>query len=115
MTAIGINPIYLQLATLRHQAKLPAREIAQTLGVSINAVCTWENGTKAPTVENLRRWAAYFGYTLALKRSDDMSGRPPKGAGTTGGAGTSSGNGSGGSTGPGRPGTQGGTGGSKTR
>ena len=49
-----------RIRTLRAQKKLSQAKLAQTLGVSRQAVSKWENGTAVPDMENLILLADVF-------------------------------------------------------
>lgn len=53
-----------RLKTLRKQAHLTQKEIAEKLGVSQPAYGDWERGVKMPTHENSKKLAKLFNVTL---------------------------------------------------
>ncbi len=53
-----------KLRTLRKQAELTQKELAQKLGVSRQAVTKWERGAGLPDVDNLPKIAALFGISV---------------------------------------------------
>ena len=61
MTEIARN------ATLRESRAavgVTQRQVAEALGVSIPAVCRWEDGTASPTIEKLPALAALLGLRM---------------------------------------------------
>ncbi|EPV91469.1 XRE family transcriptional regulator [Streptococcus agalactiae FSL S3-251] len=53
-----------RLKTLRKQAHLTQKEIAEKLGISQPAYGDWERGVKMPTHENSKKLARLFNITL---------------------------------------------------
>jgi transcriptional regulator with XRE-family HTH domain len=54
------------LTAERGRRGLSMREVARGAGVSPSCVHSWEHGTRAPSLDNLRAWAASLGYDLIL-------------------------------------------------
>ena len=54
------------LTAERGRRGLSMREVARASGVSPSCVHSWEHGTRAPSLDNLRAWAASLGYDLIL-------------------------------------------------
>lgn len=60
------DPLVLTLTTERSRRNLSMREVARAAGVSPSCVHSWEHGTRAPSLDNLRAWAASLGFDLIL-------------------------------------------------
>ena len=63
-----IDAVVVTLTAERAQRALSLREVARAAGVSVSCVHSWEHGTSAPSLNNLRAWAASLGYDLILTR-----------------------------------------------
>lgn len=60
------HQIAAALAQERRDADLSQQQIANRLRVHAKTVSNWERGYCEPTLADLSRWAALFGYRVAL-------------------------------------------------
>lgn len=67
------DSLVLTLTTERKRRGLSMREVAQEAGFSPSCVHSWEHGTRAPSLHNLRAWARTLDYDLTLTRSGEGS------------------------------------------
>ena len=50
----------MRLAELRNNKKISQKELATQIGYSQNMISQWENGTRDPGTEVLKKLAAFF-------------------------------------------------------
>lgn len=62
--------------TARLNAKLQQKVVASELGVSVQTVSYWENGTRAPSKENLLRIAEMYDVTTDYLLGKDEESEP---------------------------------------
>jgi transcriptional regulator with XRE-family HTH domain len=74
-----MDAIVSRLTTERAKRGLSLREVARASGVSVSCVHTWEHGVRAPSLHNLRAWAASLGYDLILTPTFRNAEWPPVG------------------------------------
>lgn len=55
------------LRALRAERQMKATEVGELLGVSGPTISRWEHGSREPTFEDLRRWAAVFGLDVVIE------------------------------------------------
>lgn len=61
-----------KLTSLRKEYGITQQELAEKLGVSRQAVSSWERGTAAPSTENLVRIGKLFGVSVDALVNDDV-------------------------------------------
>lgn len=67
-----------KLQALRRSRGLSQEQLAETLGVSRQAISKWENGESTPDLDKLRAICTYFGVTtdyLIWERTEDAPGQ----------------------------------------
>ena len=74
----GTDAIVSTLTAERVKRGLSLRAVARASGVSVSCVHTWEHGVRAPSLHNLRAWAASLGYDLILTPKFRSVGFPPR-------------------------------------
>lgn len=79
MSEEQIDAIVSILTTARTRQHLSMREVARAAGVSVSCVHSWEHGVRAPSLHNLRAWAAGLGYDLILTPTFRNADWPPTG------------------------------------
>lgn len=72
-----LNKKRMNMKAERARSGKTLQEIADEIGVHINAVCRWENGESEPTAGNLIALCGIYGCTpeYLLGMTDDRAGR----------------------------------------
>lgn len=61
----------MRLAELRNNKKISQKELAAQIGYSQNMISQWENGTRDPGTEILKKLAAYFNVSVDYLLGED--------------------------------------------
>lgn len=66
-----------ELKRLRKQKKISQFELAEAIEMSQATIASWENGTRKPDIEAIKKLAFYFGITtdelLGIVQTDNMT------------------------------------------
>ena len=65
----------MRLAELRNNRKISQKELGAQIGYSQNMISQWENGTRDPGTDVLKKLAAYFGVSIDYLLGEDT---PPE-------------------------------------
>lgn len=65
----------MRLAELRNNKKISQKELATQIGYSQNMISQWENGTRDPGTEVLKKLAAFFDVSVDYLLGED---NPPE-------------------------------------
>lgn len=81
MIAIALHHAGLEIRSLREKQRLSIREVAQSSGLSINAISKIERGEVSPTVASLHKLASALGVHITdffIDKSDELAIFTPK-------------------------------------
>jgi transcriptional regulator with XRE-family HTH domain len=61
------------LAAARESKGASRKDVAEAIGVSVDAVRRWENGDRRPKLEALESWADFLGYDVLVSFNSQES------------------------------------------
>jgi DNA-binding XRE family transcriptional regulator len=70
--------LYERIKTCRQRCGLTQEQVAEAMNVSRQAVTKWENGSSAPSTQNLFKLAQLFGTTVDFLAQDEKPEVPPQ-------------------------------------